>query len=96
MQDLKFKNITDHKLILGLFNQNEILAQIIYVRVLRWDTTLATYSYDLEYGKGKGIAKADTLGHLPLKTLDCEINSQADVLLLEFYPVSYLHSTSHR
>lgn len=96
MQDLKFKNITDHKLLLDLFNQNKILAQIIYLRVLRWDSTLATYSYDLEYGKGKGIVKADTLGHLPLKTPDCEINFQADALLLEFYPASYLHSSSHR
>lgn len=58
------------------------------------DSILSAYSYDLEYRKSKDIAKADALGHLPLKTPDCEINSQANVLLLEFF--SCLHSTSHR
>lgn len=92
LQGRKFKIVTDHEPLLGLFNPKKPLPQMVSPRVLRWSLILAAYDYELEYRRGKEIPNADALSRLPLDSPDWDPPAPSDVLLLETAPVTQLDS----
>ncbi|KAG8173528.1 hypothetical protein JTE90_014688 [Oedothorax gibbosus] len=72
----RFKIVTDHRPLLGIFNSTKPIPQMISPRVLRWSLSLQAYDYELEYRKGKDIANADALSRLPNLHVDREDLSQ--------------------
>ncbi|KAG8202124.1 hypothetical protein JTE90_010485 [Oedothorax gibbosus] len=62
----RFRIVTDHRPLLGIFNSTKPIPQMISPRVLRWSLSLQAYDYELEYRKGKDIANADALSRLPM------------------------------
>ena len=62
----KFKMVTDHKPLLGLFGQDKGLPFRAASRILRWGLLLAAYDYELQYRRGQRNANADGLSRLPL------------------------------
>ncbi|KAG8192995.1 hypothetical protein JTE90_028115 [Oedothorax gibbosus] len=62
----RFRIVTDHRPLLGIFNSTKPIPQMISPRVLRWSLSLQAYDYELEYRKGKDIANADALSRLPV------------------------------
>ncbi|KAG8176284.1 hypothetical protein JTE90_022456 [Oedothorax gibbosus] len=79
----RFKIVTDHRPLLGIFNSTKPIPQMISPRVLRWSLSLQAYDYELEYRKGKDIANADALSRLPVSTPEFDVPQPADILLLE-------------
>ncbi|UYV82422.1 K02A2.6-like [Cordylochernes scorpioides] len=49
----KFKILTDHKPLVGIFNPKKPIPQVLSPRMLRWCLTLAAYTYTIEYKPGK-------------------------------------------
>ncbi|UYV77596.1 K02A2.6-like, partial [Cordylochernes scorpioides] len=62
-----FKIITDHKPLLGIFNPNKPIPQMLSPRMMRWSHTLASYSYQIEHRPGRMNANADALSRAPHK-----------------------------
>lgn len=60
----KFKLVTDHKPLLGLFMPNKPTPDIISPRMLRWSVILNAYDFSLEHKPGKMIQNADALSRL--------------------------------
>ncbi|KAG8175165.1 hypothetical protein JTE90_024682 [Oedothorax gibbosus] len=79
----RFRIVTDHRPLLGIFNSTKPIPQMISPRVLRWSLSLQAYDYELEYRKGKDIANADALSRLPVSTPEFDVPQPADILLLE-------------
>lgn len=55
-QNNRLKNTTGHNPLLGLFNPNKPLSQMVLPRLYRWSLVAAAYDYELEYRQGKQIA----------------------------------------
>ena len=62
----KFKLITDHKPLLGLFTANKCIPTMASGRIQRWALILQAYSFDLVHCSGKLLGSADALSRLPL------------------------------
>ena len=62
----KFKLITDHKPLLGLFTANKNIPTMASGRIQRWALILQAYNFDLVHCSGKLLGSADTLSRLPL------------------------------
>ena len=62
----KFKLITDHKPLLGLFSANKSIPTMASGRIQRWALILQAYHFDLVHCSGKLLGSADTLSRLPL------------------------------
>ena len=62
----KFKLITDHKPLLGLFSNNKNIPTMASGRIQRWSLILQSYHFDLVHCSGKLLGSADTLSRLPL------------------------------
>ncbi|XP_055714392.1 uncharacterized protein K02A2.6-like [Phlebotomus papatasi] len=75
--------ITDHKPLLGIFNPNKPVPQIISQRMERWCLLLATYDYEIVYRKGKEHGNADGLSRLPLKEEVIEESEIGVISMLE-------------
>ena len=57
---------TDHKPLIGLFNEHKPIPQMASGRVQRWALTLAAYEYSIVHKAGTAHANADALSRLPL------------------------------
>ncbi|KAG8172839.1 hypothetical protein JTE90_002920 [Oedothorax gibbosus] len=75
----RFKIVTDHRPLLGIFNSTKPIPQMISPRVLRWSLSLQAYDYELEYRKGKDIANTDALSRLPVSTPEFDVPQPADI-----------------
>jgi len=61
-----FAITTDHKPLLGLFNEARAIPQMASSRIQRWGLTLSAYMYQLVYRPGLANGNADGLSRLPL------------------------------
>ncbi|UYV65035.1 K02A2.6-like [Cordylochernes scorpioides] len=78
-----FKIITDHKPLLGIFNPNKPIPQMLSPRMMRWSLTLASYSYQIEHRSGRMNANADALSRAPHEKTSKETPEPVDVFLME-------------
>ncbi|UYV74615.1 K02A2.6-like [Cordylochernes scorpioides] len=78
-----FKIITDHKPLLGIFNPNKPIPQMLSLRMMRWSLTLASYSYQIEHRSGRMNANADALSRAPHEKTSKETPEPVDVFLME-------------
>ena len=62
----KFKLVTDHKPLLGLFTANKCIPTIASGRIQRWVLILQAYNFELVHCSGKLLGSADALSRLPL------------------------------
>ncbi|CAC5416660.1 Uncharacterized protein K02A2.6 [Mytilus coruscus] len=62
----KFTIYTDHKPLIGLFNENKCIPPMAAARIQRWALTLSAYEYKIVYKEGKKNSNADALSRLPL------------------------------
>jgi len=62
----KFKIFTDHKPLVGLFNEIKPIPVMAAARLQRWALILSAYEYSIVYKEGKNNANADGLSRLPL------------------------------
>ena len=62
----KFKIVTDHKPLVGLFNEIKPIPVTTAARLQRWTLILSAYEYSIVYKEGKNNANADGLSKLPL------------------------------
>ena len=62
----KFTINTDHKPLIGLFNEHKPIPQMASGRVQRWALTLAASEYSIVHKAGTANANADALSRLPL------------------------------
>ena len=61
-----FTICTDHKPLLGLFNESRSVPHMASGRVQRWALILAAYEYTIVYKPGQANANADAFSRLPL------------------------------
>ncbi|UYV74499.1 hypothetical protein LAZ67_11003688 [Cordylochernes scorpioides] len=71
----KFKIVTDHKPLVGLFNPNKPIPQVLSPRMMRWCLTLSAYTYTIEYKPGIKNGNVDTLSRLPLNESPSQITN---------------------
>ncbi|XP_063408205.1 uncharacterized protein K02A2.6-like [Mytilus trossulus] len=64
--DRKLTIYTDHKPLIGLFNENKCIPPMSAARIQRWALTLSAYEYKIVYKEGKKNSIADALSRLPL------------------------------
>lgn len=62
----RFRVVTDHKPLLGLFNPNKIISPMASGRIQRWALMLQAYSFELIHRSGVTLGTADALSRLPL------------------------------
>lgn len=74
---------TDHQPLLGLFNREKRIPEVVSPRMLRWILLLAAYDYTLEYRPGPRNSNADALSRLPVPGREDETQPPGDVLLLD-------------
>lgn len=80
------KIYTDHKPLLGLFDNKKPIPKMVSPRVLRWSLMLAAYHYQLLYRPGKQMGNADGLSRLPLLSPNFDVPQLGEVFLLEGTP----------
>ena len=64
----KFRVVTDHKPLLGLFSVNKPISSLASGRIQRWSLMLQAYSFDLIHRSGVILGTADELSRLPLSS----------------------------
>lgn len=64
----KFRVVTDHKPLLGLFTSNKPISALASGRIQRWALMLQAYSFDLVHRSGIILGTADALSRLPLES----------------------------
>ncbi|UYV80805.1 K02A2.6-like, partial [Cordylochernes scorpioides] len=79
----KFKILTDHKPLVGIFNPKKPIPQVLSPRMLRWCLTLAAYTYSIEYKPGKVNCNADALSRLPLNECPSVVPNPSEVFFIE-------------
>ncbi|UYV76646.1 K02A2.6-like [Cordylochernes scorpioides] len=79
----KFKILTDHKPLVGIFNPKKPIPQVLSPRMLRWCLTLAAYTYSIEYKPGKVNCNADALSRLPLNEFSSVVPNPSEVFFIE-------------
>jgi hypothetical protein len=62
----KFKIFTDHRPLVGLFNEIKPTPVMATTRLQRWALILSAYEYSIVYKEGRKNANADGLSRLPL------------------------------
>ena len=62
----KFRVVTDHKPLLGLFSSTKAISPMSSGRIQRWALMLQAYSFDLVHRSGVILGTADALSRLPL------------------------------
>lgn len=62
----KFRVVTDHKPLLGLFSPTKPISPMASGRIQRWALMLQAYSFDLIHRSGVILGTADALSRLPL------------------------------
>ncbi|XP_046748864.1 uncharacterized protein K02A2.6-like [Diprion similis] len=79
----KFKLITDHKPLLGIFNQKSKRSQTLSLKLERYKRTLSAYEYELIHRPEKKHGNVDMLSRFPLPEEATEDEEVANVLMLE-------------
>ncbi|UYV72865.1 K02A2.6-like [Cordylochernes scorpioides] len=79
----KFKILTDHKPLIGLFNPSKPIPQVLSPRMLRWCLTLSAHSYSIEYKPGRTNGNVDALSRLPLNESPSEVPNPPEVFFIE-------------
>ncbi|UYV72087.1 K02A2.6-like [Cordylochernes scorpioides] len=79
----KFKILTDHKPLVGIFNPKKPIPQVLSPRMLRWCLTLAACTYNIEYKPGKVNCNADALSRLPLNECPSVVPNPSEVFFIE-------------
>lgn len=77
----RFTVYTDHKPLLGLFDENKPIPTMAAERIRRWALTLSAYEYTIQYKPGKNHGNADALSRLPLKK-SVEVPKLGNTILL--------------
>ena len=77
---------TDHKPLTHILSEKRATPTMASGRIQRWALILGSYDYEIQYKKGKDMANADALSHLPLQ----RSQSQPPELV---HLVEYLDST---
>ena len=77
-----FTLMTDHKPLLGLFQEGKAISEMVSSRVQRWGLTLAAYTYHLRYRAGSQNGNADALSRLPLQVKEPEEEAPVEVVLV--------------
>ena len=62
-----FTMVTNHKLLISIFNPKAAVPSIAAARMQRWAMFLSAYQYTIEYKCGKLHANADCLSRLPVQ-----------------------------
>ncbi|CAC5366937.1 unnamed protein product [Mytilus coruscus] len=89
--DRKFTIYTDHKPLIGLFNENKCIPPMAAARIQRWALTLSAYEYKIVYKEGKKNSNADALSRLPLnREGKTEVPAEMIMLMdhMDFTPVT--------
>ena len=76
----KFKILTDHKPLIGLFGQNKVIPHKASSRMQRWCLSLSAYNYVLEFRAGILNGNADGLSRLPLGDFPDNVPIPEDVV----------------
>ena len=77
-----FTLVTDHKPLLGLFNESRPIPAQASARIQRWALTLASYDYSLRFKPTTAHANADALSRLPLTSTSISVPMPAETVLL--------------
>ena len=77
-----FEIFTDHKPLLGLFDEARAVPALASSRLQRWALLLEAYAYTMRFRPGKENANADMLSRLPLKETEPERPPPAELVLL--------------
>uniref|UniRef100_A0A131XQ90 RNA-directed DNA polymerase n=1 Tax=Ixodes ricinus TaxID=34613 RepID=A0A131XQ90_IXORI len=88
-----FTILTDHQPLLGLFNRDKRIPEVVSPRMLRWILLLAAYDYSIEHRPGPRNGNADALSRLPKPGHGDESQPPGDVLLLEAIEFPPLRAT---
>ena len=87
-----FTLVTDHKPLMGLFQEDSTIPPMASGRIQRWALTLAAYDYQLHFKSGSTNGNADGLSRLPLPTTPSSVPQPAEIVLsmsvLESTPVT--------
>ena len=90
-----FQIHTDHKPLLGLFNEKRAIPAMASPRVQCWALPLAAYDYHIVYKPGMPNANANVLSRLPhaLTGLDAQIPGEVTLLMdtMESSPITPMH-----
>ena len=78
----RFTLVTDHKPLLGLFDEDRAVPAQASARIQRWALTLASYDYALRFKPTTAHANADALSRLPLPMAAMSVPMPAETVLL--------------
>lgn len=78
----KFKIVTDHKPLLGLFKEDKAVPAMASPRIQRWALLPAAYDYELVYREGSKHGNADGLSRLPLSDTVAEVPIPGETILV--------------
>ena len=88
----KFELRTDHKPLIGLFNNFKVMTNNANARIVRWALVLSQFTYDIVYKAGKTNVVADMLSRLSIET-DFVINTPKEYINLvseiEYFDVTF-------
>ena len=68
----KFRLVTDHKPLLGIFSADKCIPVMASGRIQRWALMMQAYKFDLVHTSGKNLGPADALSRLPVGTIPNE------------------------
>ena len=77
-----FTLTTNHKPLLGLFQEGKAISEMASSRVQRWGLKLAAYTYHIQYRAGSQNGNADALSHLPIQVKEPEEEVTSEVALV--------------
>ena len=79
----KFEILTDHKPLLGLLSENQLIPAVASARVTRWALMLSAYNYHLMYRPGKKIAPADFASRFPSSNAPDYVSQPGEIQLIK-------------
>lgn len=84
-----FVVVTDHKPLLGIFDPNKPIPNMLSPRLMRIALLLTSYSYDITYKPGKQIGNADGLSRWPQPVPEQAEPQLGDILLIAEAPQDF-------
>ena len=82
LHGMTFVLITDHRPLIGLFNEQRPVPQQASSRLQRWALTLAGYDYVIRHRSGEAHDNCDALSRLPLPTESIKTPAPAEYVQL--------------
>ena len=90
-----FTIITDHKLLVSLFNEHRSVSAHASARIQRWALTLAMYKYTIAFRLTKAHANADAMSRLPLSVQTATVPQPPEMIFLMEQLASYCNHCSN-